>query len=45
MAQPSLTFEVHRVATGIVRRRTLGWDEINGRIRIPTCALLTDCRK
>jgi hypothetical protein len=25
--------EVHQVATGIVRRRTLRWDEINGRIR------------
>jgi hypothetical protein len=40
MAEPSLTFEVHQVGTGIVRRRTLGWDEINRRIRIPTCALM-----
>jgi alkaline phosphatase D len=44
-AEPSVTFEVHQVSTGIVRKRTFGWDEINGRVRIPTCALLIDCRK
>jgi alkaline phosphatase D len=44
-AQPSLTFEVHQVGIGIVRQRSFSWDEINGRVRIPTCALLIDCRK
>jgi alkaline phosphatase D len=44
-AEPNLTIEVHQVGTGIVRRRTFGWDEINGRVPIPTCVLLPDCRK
>jgi hypothetical protein len=44
-AEPSLTFEVHQVGAGIVRQQSFSWDEINGRVQIPTCALLIDCRK
>jgi alkaline phosphatase D len=44
-APPSLTIEVHQVGTGIVHQRRFSWEEINGRVRIPTCALLIDCRR
>ena len=44
-APPSSTVEVHQVGTGIVRQRSFGWNELNGHVRIPTCALLIDCRK
>jgi len=43
--EPSLTVEVHRVGAGIVQQRSFGWNEINGHVQIPTCALLIDCRK
>ncbi len=43
-AQPNLIFEVHQVGKGIVRRRQLTWQEINGEAQIPTCKLLIDCR-
>jgi alkaline phosphatase D len=43
--EPTLTVKVHQVGAGIVRQRSFSWDEINGRVRIPTCALLIDCRK
>lgn len=44
VSPPRLVVEVHQVGTGIVRRRPLSWEEIHGRVRIPTCELFTDCR-
>jgi alkaline phosphatase D len=41
---PRLVVEVHRVGKGMVRRRPLKWEEINGKVRIPTCELFIDCR-
>ncbi len=43
--EPSrLVIEVHRVGKGMVRRRLLSWEEINGEVRIPTCEFFIDCR-
>ena len=41
---PRLVIEVHRVGKGMVRRRHLSWEEINGEVRIPTCEFFVDCR-
>ncbi len=41
---PRLEIEVHRVGKGMVRRRHLSWEEINGEVRIPTCEFFVDCR-
>ncbi len=41
---PRLVIEVHRVGKGMVRRRHLSWEEINGEARIPTCEFFIDCR-
>ena len=43
-AQPNLTFEVHQIGKGIVRRRKLSWQEINGEALIQTCELISECR-
>lgn len=43
--EPALVLEVYRVGRGLVRRRELSWQEINGEVSIPTCDLLPDCRK
>ncbi len=43
-AQPNLIFEVHQIGKGIVRRRQLSWQEINGEALIPTCELISECR-
>ena len=44
-AEPALTLEVHQVGRGLVRKRALSWQEINGDALIRTCDLLPDCRK
>ncbi len=41
---PRLVVEVHRVGEGMVQRRHLSWEEINGEVRIPTCEFFIDCR-
>jgi alkaline phosphatase D len=43
-AEPALTLEVYQVGRGLVRKRALSWQEINGDASIPTCDLLPDCR-
>lgn len=42
--QPDLIFEVHQIGKGIVRRRQLSWQEINGEALIQTCELISECR-
>ena len=42
--EPSLNVEVYQVGRGLVRRRSFGWAEINGKIPIRTCKVLMDCR-
>ena len=43
-AEPALGLEIHRVGQGLVRKRALSWQEINGDVSIRTCDLLPDCR-
>jgi alkaline phosphatase D len=43
-SEPTLTLEVHQVGRGLVRKRALLWQEINGEASIRTCDLLPDCR-
>ena len=43
-AQPNIIFEVHQIGKGIVRRRQLSWQEINGEALIQTCRLISECR-
>ena len=43
-AQPNLIFEVHQIGKGIVRRRQLSWQEVNGETLIQTCELISECR-
>ena len=42
--QPNMIFEVHQIGKGIVRRRQLSWQEINGEVLIPACELISECR-
>jgi alkaline phosphatase D len=44
-AEPALGLEIHRVGQGLVRKRALSWQEINGDVSIRTCDLLPDCRR
>ena len=43
-SEPALTLKVHQVGRGLVRRRALSWEEINGEASILSCDLLPDCR-